>query len=87
MQYNRCCVWGFLFVYFFPLSEQSSLAMARYNSFWSSECELNQYVFTAAEAEIIICYHWHRNIIAQTAFISAYFWVDYAFKSLVNFGY
>lgn len=46
----------FLFVYFLPLSEQSSLAMARYNSFWSSECELNQYVFTAAEAEIIICY-------------------------------
>lgn len=40
----------------FPFSEQSSLAMTRYNSFWSSKLELNQYVFTATEEVIIICY-------------------------------
>lgn len=51
MRYNRCCV-----DFFFSFSEQSSLAMARYNSFWSSKFELNQYVFTAMEEVIIICY-------------------------------
>lgn len=30
--------------------------MTRYNSFWSSKFELNQYVFTAMEEVIIICY-------------------------------
>lgn len=54
----KCSIIGVVcgFVCFFPLSEQSSLAMTRYNSFWSSKCELNQYVFTTAEEVIIICY-------------------------------
>lgn len=30
--------------------------MSRYNSFWSSKFELNQYEFTAVEEVIIICY-------------------------------
>lgn len=46
-------VWDF---FFFPSSEQSSLAMTRYNSFWSSKFELNQYVFTATIEVIIIGY-------------------------------
>lgn len=53
----KCSIIGVVWIFFFsPLSEQSSLAKTRYNSFWSSKFELNQYVFTAMEEAIIICY-------------------------------
>lgn len=38
------------------LSEESSLAMTRYNSFWSSELKTNQYVFITREELNIIYY-------------------------------
>lgn len=38
------------------LSEEISLAMTRYNSFWSSEFKMNQYVFITREELNIIYY-------------------------------
>lgn len=52
----KCSIIGVVWIFFFSFSEQSSLAKTRYNSFWSSKFELNQYVFTAVEEVIIICY-------------------------------
>ena len=52
----KCGIIGVVWIFFFSFSEQSSLAMSRYNSFWSSKFELNRYEFTAVEEVIIICY-------------------------------
>lgn len=56
----KCSIMGVGWIFFF-FSEQSSFAMARYNSFWSSQFELNQYVFTAWKEVIIICYLWAQE--------------------------